>query len=291
MKRMGTLNSVAKLLLIPALAAGVSCAHRAPATAEATGVWADADCEVLRTERFALVFERGDSTISASLILTDGDAPVLAGRAVFTADSVVERYVGGSDPLAADPGKVDAAGRLRIAGMGGERLLEPIERVRVTEPYEMLHASPLEAGSCLQQWNMGTRYTANADGISFEAGTNRHNYTFNILPGFIYCRAARLRFNDRGGLFAQNIRLMANAGEQTAYMAPDNRAESAVPLTIDNAKFSPDQCVFDKDGIYWSFVSFEQDTAVVHGCGELYRYPRPAVGDGTLSEWIAFEKY
>lgn len=288
MKR--TMACVARILSLPLLAIGVSCAQRATVNPATTGVWADADCEVLRTERFALIFERSDSVIAASLIRTEGD-PVLLGRTVFAADSVVERYIAGSDTLRADPGTVDRNGRLRIAGIGGERLLELIERVQVTEPYQMLHASPLEAGTCLQQWNMGTRYEADAENISFEAGTNRHNYAFFIQPGFVYCRAARLRFNDHGGLFAQNIRLMSNSREQTAFMAPDNKAESAAPLEIDNRKFCPDQCVFDSDGIYWSFIRFEQDTAVIHGCGELYRYPRPAADGEALSEWIAFEKY
>lgn len=155
----------------------------------------------------------------------------------------------------------------------------------------MLKASPLEIGSCIQQWSLGTRCRCENRSISFEAGTNRHSYTFNIEPGFVYCRAARLRFNERGGLFAQNIRMMANAREHTAYMAPDNRAESAEPLKIDDSKFSPDQCVFDEDGIYWSFIRFEGDTAVIHGCGELYRFARPAIDDPDQTEWIAFEKY
>ena len=70
-----------------------------------------------------------------------------------------------------------------------------------------------------------------------------------------------------------------------------NRAESAEPLKIDDSKFSPDQCVFDEDGIYWSFIRFEGDTAVIHGCGELYRFARPAIDDPDQTEWIAFEKY
>ena len=65
----------------------------------------------------------------------------------------------------------------------------------------------------------------------------------------------------------------------------------AEPLKIDDSKFSPDQCVFDEDGIYWSFIRFEGDTAVIHGCGELYRFARPAIDDPDQTEWIAFEKY
>ena len=46
-----------------ALAASVSCSGNRPAAApSAVGVWADRDCELLRTERFALLFEsNGDA--------------------------------------------------------------------------------------------------------------------------------------------------------------------------------------------------------------------------------------
>lgn len=82
---------------------------------------------------------------------------------------------------------------------------------------------------------------------------------------------------------------MHNGRGHTAFMEGDNRSVSAEPLTIDNTKFSPDQCVFDREGIYWSFIRFDGDTAEINGCGETYRYTRPEKGD--RDEWIAFEKY
>ena len=275
-----------------ALAASVSCSGNRPAAApSAVGVWADRDCELLRTERFALLFESNGDTTTSLLQRMDATDTVLLGKTVFTPDSVLMQYVHrpGEARQYADPGAVQPDGRLRIVVEGRERMLEKIESFAVSAPYEMLKASPLEIGSCIQQWSLGTRCRCENGSISFEAGTNRHSYTFNIEPGFVYCRAARLRFNERGGLLAQNIRMMANAREHTAYMAPDNRAESAEPLKIDDSKFSPDQCVFDEDGIYWSFIRFEGDTAVIHGCGELYRFARPAIDDPDQTEWIAFE--
>lgn len=283
----------AALYGITALLSGVSCSENAPAESDATGVWADADCELLRTEGFALLFERSADGVTATLHRMDKGDTILLGRTVFGKDSVLERYVWsrGDAQQPADLGELQPDGQLRIAVDGRTHLLKKIEAVAVVEPYEMLHPSPLEVGSCIQQWNLGTKFGDGKGAVSFEAGTNRHNYTFNIQPGMVYCRAARLRFNDRGGLFAQNIRLMANPREYSCHMADDNLAESAAPLVIDDAKFAPGKCVFDADGIYWSFIRFDGDTAEINGCGETYRYPRPKASEKTLDEWIAFEKY
>ena len=141
----------------------------------------------------------------------------------------------------------------------------------------------------MQQWCTGVKYSLDMQSVGFECGTNRHSYAFYITPDMIYCRAARLRFSDRGGLFAQNIRLMSNAAEHTARMAADNLAESSAPLTVDDSKFSLDGCVFDADGIYWSLIGFDGDVAVLNGCGEIYRFDRPDADD--LIEWIVFERY
>lgn len=270
------------------LLTGVSCTQTPAASVSPVGVWVDKDCELLRTERFALLFENTDSMIISKLYSMDAVDTVLLGETVFDIDTVLVRtHETNRQPV--DLGTVQPDGRLRIRMDGRERQLEKVEKFTVVEPYEMLKASPLEVGSCMQQWNLGTKCRCEEESISFEAGTNRHNYTFNIQPGFIYCRAARLRFDDHGGLFSQNIRLMSNAREHRCFMAEDNRAESAAPLMIDDSKFSPDQCVFANEGIYWSFLRFEGDTAVLNGCGEIYRFARPA--DRELTEWIAFEKY
>jgi len=275
--------------------AGVSCANNSPVVSSgAVGVWANADCELLRTDRFALFFERNGDFVTASLHFMEKGDTVLLGKTVFTDNSVLSRHVWtrGEQQQTADLGSLRPDGKLRVAINGQEQVLEKIETVTVTQPYEMLTASPLEIGSCIQQWCLGTTFGCGKGNVSFEAGTNRHNYTFNIQSsGMVYCRAARLRFNDRGGLFAQNIRMMSNTNEHTCHMEDDNLAVSAAPLEIDDSKFSPDQCVFDKDGIYWSFIRFDGNTAELNGCGEIYRYVRPQTGDRRLTEWIAFEKY
>ena len=171
----------------------VSCSGNRPAAApSAVGVWADRDCELLRTERFALLFESNGDTTTSLLQRMDATDTVLLGKTVFTPDSVLMQYVHrpGEARQYADPGAVQPDGRLRIVVEGRERMLEKIESFAVSAPYEMLKASPLEIGSCIQQWSLGTRCRCENGSISFEAGTNRHSYTFNIEPGFEIGRAS-----------------------------------------------------------------------------------------------------
>ena len=276
---------------ITAMLACFSCADNTPApAAKITGVWANADCELLRTDRFALLFERHDSVLTATLHCMDQGDTMLLGKTAFSRDSVLLQYVGKANEVQqpADLGTLQADGKLRVAVNGREQLLEKIEAIDIVEPYDMPQGSALEIGDCVQNWCLGTKGGVGRGQIYFEAGTNRHSFTFNIQQGMIYCRAARIRYNDHGALFAQNIRMMANAREQTCEMPDDNRAVSAAKLVVDNSKFQPDQCVFSDEGIYWSFIRFEGEKALLNGCGEVYEFGRP--GKGNLIEWVAFEK-
>ncbi len=276
------------------LLVGISCKNSAKVVfTDPVGVWANADCELLRTEKFALFFERDGERITSTLHLMDMGDTILMGKCVFGKDSVLLQYAWnrGDMQQPADVGSVRKDGRLRVSINGREQLLEKIEDISIVEPYEMLKPSLLEIGSCVQQWSLGTKFGRGNGSVYFEGGTNRHNYTFNISSDMAYCRAARMRFNDRGGLFAQNIRLMSNANEYTCEMPQDNLVASKAHLIIDDSKFNPDVCVYDADGIYWSFVRFDGDTAELNGCGEIYRYARPQSNENNHIEWIAFDKY
>jgi hypothetical protein len=113
------------------------------------------------------------------------------------------------------------------------------------------------------------------------------------MPNMLYCRAARIRHNNHGSVFAQNIRLMinANSGEKTAEMEADNLEISAADVEIDNSLFKPDVCSFEKDGIYWSLVTYTPDEIQLNGCGEIYTYSRPTADDKTVVEWFVYKKY
>lgn len=262
-----------------------------------TGVWADNDCELLRTDKYFLLFERCDSLLTSSLHYFQNDSVFLLGTVTFGPSAVVEQVVYDS-PLYvndADAGQLSPDGSLQVKTKNGTRDLKSIETIVMSEPYDMIYASLDNIGSCVQEWNLGVKAgwgeVYGAGQVYFEAGTNEHNYAFIIQPGFIYCRVARLRFNDRGGLFAQNIRLMSNGREHTSFMVNDNLSVSSDPLFIDNTKFRDDMCVYSDDGIYWSFIEFDGDVAVLNGCGEIYRYKRPEKQQSSLEEWIRFRRY
>ena len=87
-----------------ALAASVSCSGNRPAAApSAVGVWADRDCELLRTERFALLFESNGDTTTSLLQRMDATDTVLLGKTVFTPDSVLMQYVHGPEKRGSTP--------------------------------------------------------------------------------------------------------------------------------------------------------------------------------------------
>lgn len=76
------------------LLASPSCSENKPATASpAVGVWADKDCELFRSKRFALLFERNDSITTSLLQLTDATDTVLLGKTVFTPDTMLMQYI------------------------------------------------------------------------------------------------------------------------------------------------------------------------------------------------------
>ena len=104
----------------------------------------------------------------------------------------------------------------------------------------------------------------------------------------IYCRAARIRSNNKGTCFAQNIRLMNNANEHTAMFADNNMELTSSELILDSTKFDTTRCVFAEQGIYWSLMKFSSDEILIHGCGgETYKYSPKS----NKMEYFKFCKY
>jgi hypothetical protein len=112
---------------------------------------------------------------------------------------------------------------------------------------------------------------------------------------FLYCRAARIRSNNQGTVFAQNIRLTVWGEKReeryVGYMAEDNLKASGSELEIDNSKFNS-LCgiAYDVD-IYWSLNSFKDGEIKVNGCAKVYGRLPANKDDDRMLEWIAFEKY
>lgn len=283
--------------LLPILLTG--CRGKDSAVADIYGVWANADCELVQTAKYSLLFERNGDTISVSLrqnIPYEGivHSDFIAG---YVFDGKERKYTAIEIPenrksIPFDEFIKPVADKITVAGNSGPVTMELVEKIEIVPPYDMPEADQKNVGECLQAWQLGTlTHDMSPDNIWFEIGTNRGSYVFSSNPYSVYCRSARIRHNGNGSLFAQNIRLMSNRNEFTAHMEKDNLAVVRSPLRIDDSLFDADACVFADDGIYWSVASVEPEEIKLNGCGEIYTFRRPSKDEGHIAEWFAYAAY
>lgn len=189
-----------------------------------------------------------------------------------------------------------AEGRMRLHTPDGRRYqLELIEKIDIVDPYDMRMVTRNEIGLCLQEWSLGTRLVKfdfdDGHVASLEINTNKHAYIFSYGSIF-YCRAARIRSDNNGSVFAQNIRMMAKTGEFTAAIDSNNLATAKKEIVMNDSLFTPNVCTFAKEGIYWSLKSFDANLIVLNGCGgEDYRYQRFDKNSPDILEWFAYRDY
>lgn len=241
------------------------------------GVWASDSAEAVVTDSAAIFFENTPSGLSAYL---DVPSRGIHSRTVL-ADSV---FVSGeTTPLemSLDNGKLTIGGNT----------LRKVESLETRDPYEAPTAtSPRDIGHRLQEWRLGASFGREGEVTYCEINTNRHMFVYLLNPSMTYIRAAATRNNNRGTLFFQNIRMMANnnTGEITSQMMDGNFSIARNDLRIDDSKFQSDRCTFCPDGgIYWSLISFTPDQILLNGCGETYRVDRLT----PKSEYFRFTPY
>ncbi|MCX6827166.1 MAG: hypothetical protein NTV06_07880 [candidate division Zixibacteria bacterium] len=298
------------------------------------GVWANENCELIRTARYSLLFERQKNKITVCLERFDikNDTIIFDTRGMAIFDTTKKQVdIKAKDLIAGDELLVDSDSsrtielpkhpctienrhdKLTIQCEGGKREelsiksknlklktssgtwqeLKLIEKIRPTSPYEMPAVSKDNIGICLQSWSLGTVFNRNNDQyvVGVTINTNRHAYVF-YFNGMIYCRAARIRSNNNGSVFAQNIRLMSKTGEFTAYMPDNNLLVTEKSVAINDSVFNPKMCIFANADIYWSLKSFGENSIILNGCGgEDYHYERPRQDSSQLLEWFAYEEY
>ncbi|MDR3287327.1 MAG: hypothetical protein LBT27_07785 [Prevotellaceae bacterium] len=265
------------------------------------GVWANADCELVQTEKYTLLFERNDNKISAILRQNEkiGDTVYSNFFVGFTFDINTKEY----EKITADKTQQRMLignylklkeTQLEILQKPQSQKLQLVEKTDVCPAYEMPFADIANIGECLQNWQLGVfEHNLDPENLYIEIGTNKHAYIFAIFPNMLYCRAARIRHNNNGSVFAQNIRLMINdnTNEKTAEMEADNLKITAADVEINNDLFKPDMCSFEEGGIYWSFISCVADTIKINGCGEVYTYVRQSVDEKVVAEWFKYKSY
>ncbi len=264
------------------------------------GVWANADCELVQTEKYTLLFERKNDTISATLRQTEQIKGVkysifVSGYNFFVSTKKCEKIdkstLGNSKIRFVDFISLKN-NKLQIKRDKNPLVLELVEKINICKPYAMPFSERNTVGECLQNWQLGTvEKNMSKDDFWLEIGTNRHVYVFIENPHQVYCRAARIRHNNQGSVFAQNIRLMVSQSNSNVYMSKNNLEKTKEDIIIDNTLFRPDVCSFEKGGIYWSFISTEQDKIKVNGCGKIYTFERPHINDKKVVEWFKYSQY
>jgi hypothetical protein len=263
------------------------------------GVWANENCELLKTEKSCLFFERIGHNYYVKFIQLDSNNDSIIckhfGEIHFKDTIKTFEYLAYElDSLLTkeDIGYMDNTSLL-IKGQNGVQKLEMVEKIHLVQPYEMIFAEKDSIGSCLQSWMLGTSLEINKKSslFRFMAGTNKHSYMFDIRDGFTYCRAARIRSNNNGTYMAQNIRLYDDGKYKTAIMKENNLVECSKILEINDSLFDPDACYYGPNGFYWSLVDYKTDLITLNGCQNRYEFSRPNVNSHRLLEWFFFKKY
>lgn len=176
--------------------------------------------------------------------------------------------------------------------------LEKIEKIGIVDFRLPTKATKETVGKCLVEWSIGATYEEDDKNNTFstQINTNKHSYTFSFNKWnemqILYCRAARIRTNNNGSVFAQNIRMMKNDNEFSANFPLNNMDTSKQEIKIDNDLFNPNSCVFIDGGneIYWSLKSVSDDLIILNGCGEEYKYSR-TIKENENKEYFKYESY
>ena len=265
------------------------------------GVWANADCELVQTDKYTLFFERNNGKISATLRQNErsGDTIYSNFFSGFIFDMQTKEYEKIVPSMDNTKVLIDnyfslKDGQLTLLRASQIQTLQLVEKLKVCSPYEMPIADNMNIGKCLQNWQLGLfEHNADPENIHIEIGTNKHSYIFAIMPNILYCRAARIRHNNHGSVFAQNIRLMINdnTGEKTAEIEDNNLKIAASDVEINNSLFKPDVCAYEKGGFYWSLISCTPNEIKINGCEDVYTYRRPSIDNKTIVEWFAYKNY
>ncbi|NLE74736.1 MAG: hypothetical protein GX604_08940 [Actinobacteria bacterium] len=256
------------------------------------GVYIGRDVEVVVTAQHTIAFRRSDAggflestlldTASAECIGVCRTAPCCtemrmppqswryafaAGRPIASDDEM--RRLLGQPVLDLSPTDDGVEVRYRDGEAHVATLAETFAMADLVPPCPP--ANEHNVAQCLQSWTTCCDETVREGAfVGVTINTRKHMYIFEIMPGSIYCRAARWAVCDRGVVFNQNFRQRFEA-----YMIADNR-EAMNDLEYDVALFDADGCVWDDRSVYWSVSSVSGDEIVLHGCqGDTYRWKRP----------------
>ncbi|MBQ8432835.1 MAG: helix-turn-helix transcriptional regulator [Clostridia bacterium] len=243
------------------------------------GVYRGSHCEIVETERFALVLFTSVDALRLGAMLYRGyehkkqlvaicerDQQAKTTRYAYTLDTAApSSAISNCEELAARLGEAYDAER--------HRALRRLERFVVDHGNQPL-PTVREAGipKCLTLWRMADSYHARRDGVQFYLCTGRTEYIFSIQPkdDNIYCGASYNRVFDLGifggGQFFRIRNFRENREPWCRFHC--NFSYEPTEIRIPTEECELGKCLETSRGLMWCVKRYTDDEIVLQGCGE-----------------------
>jgi len=144
-----------------------------------------------------------------------------------------------------------------------------VESIEIDDTQVAIGASDQQIADCLQQWQLGSRVYNFPNRVEISIGTNQNSCfigygMYNDYP-LVFARSAKLVTNNKGCVYYQNLRMMSNAHEFTAWMVDNNFQTLADKLMLDETYFETPAYDLSKDGFYMPVISFTKSNITLRG--------------------------
>lgn len=243
------------------------------------GVYRGSDCEIVETEKFALVMYRSSdkNTLGARLYKGYENKKRLVGiceRSIPDERTEYAYLVEDSDPHTAVTNSERLAPLLTEVYDSGQK-----QSMRRLETFEVDHSgAPLptvsEAGipECLKLWRMSDTYHADHDRLRFVLCTGKTEYVFSVDSENtnIYCGASYNLVFDLG-LFSgkQFFRIRNYKDNREPWCGCGCDFSCELPkIAIPTGECALGKCVQTSKGLMWCIKRYTDDEIVLQGCGE-----------------------
>lgn len=245
----------------------------------ACGVWRGANCEIVETERFALIYDCSEDKTVLRTRLYKGYENKKKLVAVCRRDEVEEKteyayMLENSTPHTAMTNSEEMAHLLTTPYDAEQK-----KSMRRLESFSVDHSgTPLptvkEAGipNCLRQWRIGNAYLTTPDVFRFYLCTSKTEYIFSIVfqDQNIYCGASYNTVFDLGIFGGKQFFRIRNYKDNTADFCRfhcDFSAEPEdIPIPTDQCELG--KCIETSKGTMWCVKRYSDDEIVLKGCGD-----------------------
>ena len=249
------------------------------------GVYRGADCEVLETERFVLVYVadaehkhffarcyRGIAERKKLCAVCERDESEMEMKTVYAYRTESAEVCANSDTLAEMLGQ--EFDREQFKGMRRQYTF-------IVNPEKEKLPTVSEAGikKCLQLWRIGTKYRADLQRFEVGCVTDRTEYIFSIAPKQtnIYCGAMyNMPFElgmFGGGQYFRFRNFGENKEKWCGFFCNFKMQPPQVEIPVSECRMG--ECVKTSKGYIWAVKRYTDDMIVLQGCGEdEYTYRR-----------------